>query len=179
VRRKVSKSLLQRFMSELARRSQGPGKVFFTGGATALLLDLREQTIDIDIKIDPEPRGVFEAISAIKNELDLNIELASPADFIPAPPQWQELAAHVTRIGEISFFHYDFAMQALAKIERGFSHDLTDATALVSKGHVSIKQLRERFTQIEPHLIRYPAIDAHRFALKVEQFIRSITLGAT
>jgi len=179
VRQKVSKSLLHRFMAELARRSHGPGKVYFTGGATALLLDLREQTIDIDIKIEPEPRGVFEAISALKNELDLNIELASPADFIPAPAQWQELATHVTKIDELSFFHYDFAMQALAKIERGFSHDLTDAAALISKGYISVQQLRERFSQIEPGLIRYPAIDAHRFALKVEQFIQSITRGST
>lgn len=175
MRQKVSKSLLHRFMTELARRSHGPGKIYFTGGATALLLDVREQTIDIDIKIEPEPRGVFEAISALKNELDLNIELASPADFIPAPPKWQELATHVAIIGELSFFHYDFAMQALAKIERGFSHDLTDAAALISKGHVSVEQLRERFAQIKPDLIRYPAIDAPRFALKVEQFIRSIT----
>ena len=70
-------------------------------------------------------------------------------------------------------------MQALAKIERGFSHDLTDAAALISNGWMSVEQLRERFTQIEPDLIRYPAIDAPRFALKVEQFIRSITQGPT
>jgi hypothetical protein len=174
VRQKVSKSLLSKFMVELSRRTAGAGRIYFTGGATALLLGFREQTLDIDIKIDPEPRGVFEAIAAIKNELDLNIELASPADFIPAPPMWQDLARHVAQIGDLAFFHYDLVMQALAKIERGFSHDLRDAANLVSQGYISIEQLRERFAQIEPHLIRYPAIKGEEFKVKVDNFIQSL-----
>ena len=68
-------------MRELATAARGPGNIYFTGGATALLLGFREQTIDVDIKMDPEPAGAFEAIATLKNVLDLNIELASPADF--------------------------------------------------------------------------------------------------
>lgn len=52
-------------MQELARRTQGAGRVYFTGGSTVLLLGLRQQTIDINIKVDPEPRGVFEAIAKL------------------------------------------------------------------------------------------------------------------
>jgi hypothetical protein len=77
-------------MEELARRAQSKGKVYFTGGATALLLGMREQTIDLDIKFAPEPRGVFEAIGGLKNQLDLNVELAAPDDFIPVTDDWQE-----------------------------------------------------------------------------------------
>lgn len=174
VRQKVTKALLEKFMSELARRTSGPGSVFFTGGSTALLLGLREQTIDIDIKIDPEPRGIFEAIKELKDELDLNIELASPADFIPAPPQWRALATNVGKIRELSYAHYDLAMQALAKIERGFSHDLADAAALISNRYITAEQLRERFAQIQPHMIRYPAIDEQAFTIKLDNFLRSI-----
>ncbi len=39
-------------MQELAGAARGPGKVYFTGGATALLLGFREQTIDIDLKLE-------------------------------------------------------------------------------------------------------------------------------
>lgn len=158
-------------MREFARRTRGPGNVFFTGGSTALLLDIREQTIDIDIKIAPEPRGAFEAIAAIKQELDLNIELASPDDFIPAPPEWKALAVPIETVGEIGFFHYDFVLQALSKIERGFSQDLSDVALLIRGGHITREQLRERFSQIEGSLIRYPAIDAQEFREKVETFL--------
>lgn len=176
LRRAVSKSLLHRFMSELSSRTKGSGKIYFTGGATALLLGFREQTVDIDIKIDPEPKGIFEAIAAIKNELDLNIELAAPSDFIPASPLWRDLASHITDVGGLSFFHYDFALQALAKIERGFSHDLADASHFISKSYVSVEQLTGRFKEIEPYLIRYPAIDPKQFRSKLDNFLSSFNL---
>jgi hypothetical protein len=172
----VSKSLLHKFMSELSRRTTGSGKIYFAGGATALLLGFREQTVDIDIKIDPEPKGIFEAIAAIKNELDLNIELAAPSDFIPASPLWRDLASHITDVGDLSFFHYDLALQALAKVERGFSHDLADASNLVAKGYVSVEQLMGRFDEIEPYLIRYPAINPKQFKSKFDNFLSSFSL---
>ncbi len=148
--------------------------MYFTGGSTALLLGLREQTIDIDIKIEPEPKGVFEAIAKLKNELSLNIELASPDDFIPAPPAWQNLARPIEKIGDISFFHYDLCMQALAKIERGFSQDIADARGLVERGFVSVEALKERFAQIEGRFIRYPAINPEEFKAKLVGFISSL-----
>jgi len=162
-------------MREIAKRTQGAGCVYFTGGATALLLGLREQTIDVDIKVDPEPRGIFEAISNLKDELSLNVELASPDDFIPAPPAWQDLAKPIEKIGDIAFFHYDLCMQVLAKIERGFSQDLMDARGLVKKEFVSIETLRNRFAQIEGQFIRYPVINLNEFKAKLDAFISSLS----
>ncbi len=107
---------LKVFMEELAAAAQSPGKVYFTGGATALLLGFREQTIDIDLKLDPEPKGVFEAIAKLKNSLDVNVELASPDNFIPAPRDWRERSRHIASIRSVEFFHYDFALQALSKL---------------------------------------------------------------
>src|SRR5947209_13812565 len=105
VRRKVTKEALKQFMEELAAASQSPGKVYFTGGATALLLGFREQTIDIDLKLDPEPDGVFEAIAQLKNRLNLNVELASPDDFIPRAADWREQSRHIASIGQVEFYH--------------------------------------------------------------------------
>src|SRR5262245_8826144 len=101
MRRKVTKAALQQFMKELAAAARSPGKVYFTGGATALLLGFRKQTIDIDLKLDPEPAGVFEAIAALKNRLDLNVELAAPDDFIPAATDWRERSRHISSIGPV------------------------------------------------------------------------------
>jgi hypothetical protein len=175
MREKVTPERLRIFMREISRRTQGEGRVYFTGGSTALLLGLREQTIDVDIKVDPEPRGIFEAIADLKNELSLNVELASPDDFIPAPPAWQDLATPIERIGDISFFHYDLCMQALAKIERGFSQDLADARGLVEKKFVSIENLKKRFVQIEDRFIRYPVINPDEFKAKLGAFISSLS----
>src|SRR6266705_3235314 len=128
MRQRVTPARLQQFMQALAAAARGPGKVYLTGGATALLLGFREQTIDIDIKLDPEPEGAFEAIAALKNRLDLNVELASPEDFIPAAADWRERSRHIASIGRLEFFHYDFALQALSKLERGHAQDLKDVT---------------------------------------------------
>lgn len=46
MRRNVTPAKLSQFMRELAAAARGPGKVYLTGGATALLLGFREQTID-------------------------------------------------------------------------------------------------------------------------------------
>ena len=138
-----------------------------------LLLGFRAQTIDVDIKLDPEPEGAFEAIAVLKNSLDLNVELASPDDFIPAAPDWRERSRHIVSIGRLDFFHYDFSLQALAKLERGHAQDLEDVSSLVRGGYVAAEQLRSRFSQIEPGLPRYPAIDAQQFKQKVEEFLKT------
>jgi hypothetical protein len=174
MRRKVTTASLKQFMQELAARAHGPGKVYFTGGATALLLGFRDQTIDIDIKLDPEPAGVFEAIAELKNRLDVNVELASPDDFIPATADWRERSRHIASIGHLQFFHYDFALQALSKVERGHGQDLEDAANLVRAGFVSPEELRSRFAAIEPKLLRYPAVDPQLFRKKVEDFLASL-----
>ena len=160
-------------MHELAAAARSPGKVYFTGGATALLLGFREQTIDIDLKLDPEPEGAFEAIAVLKNSLDLNVELASPDDFIPPAPDWRERSRHIASIGRLEFFHYDFALQALAKLERGHAQDLEDAASFLRGGYVTADELRTRFEQIEAALIRYPAIDPQQFRQKVMDFLKS------
>jgi hypothetical protein len=171
MRRKVTIETLKQFMRELAGAARSPGKVYFTGGATALLLGFREQTIDIDIKLDPEPEGAFEAIAELKNRLDLNVELASPDDFIPAAADWRERSRHIASIGRLEFYHYDFSLQALAKLERGHAQDLEDVASLVRGGYVSVDELKIKFSRIESDLLRYPAVDSQQFKKKVEDFL--------
>jgi hypothetical protein len=171
MRRKVTPETLRQFMNELAAAARSPGNVYFTGGTTALLLGFRDQTIDIDLKFDPEPIGVFEAIAVLKNRLDLNVELASPGDFIPVAHDWRTQSQHIVHIGLLDFFHFDFSMQALSKIERGLAQDLSDATRLVSGKQVTVQELKRRFAQIEPELLRYPAIDPGQFRVKLDRFL--------
>jgi hypothetical protein len=161
-------------MDELAASARSPGKVYFTGGATSLLLGFREQTIDIDIKLDPEPEGVFEAIARLKNRLDLNVELASPDDFIPATSDWKKNSPLVASIGKVEFFHFDLTLKALAKLERGNEQDIEDVKSLLRGGYVTAEGLIRKFAQIESQLLRYPAIDPEDFRKKVEDFLKGL-----
>jgi hypothetical protein len=90
-------------LRELSRRARGPGSVYLTGGASAALIGWRERTIDVDLKLDPEPAGVFEALARLKDELDLNVELAAPDQFIPALPDWRERSRPIDLPGPIRF----------------------------------------------------------------------------
>lgn len=46
--------LLREFMRRLGRESKQPGRVYLTGGATAVLLGWRPTTIDVDLKLEAE-----------------------------------------------------------------------------------------------------------------------------
>lgn len=158
-------------MQKLAEAVRSPGKIYFTGGATALLLGFREQTIGIDLKMDPEPEGAFDAIAVLKNQLNVNVELAAPDDFIPPAKDWREHSRHIASIEGVEFYHYDFSLQALAKLERGHAQDLEDVSSLVRGGYVTMAELKGRFLEIQPRLSRYPAIDPEQFKKKLEDFL--------
>ena len=74
---------IERFMSELGRAVQVESRFYLTGGATAVLHGWRESTIDVDIKLMPDRDELLREIPRLKEELDLNVELAAPSDFIP------------------------------------------------------------------------------------------------
>ena len=90
-------------MEAFGKRVKTAGRIYLTGGATALLHGWRKMTIDVDLKADPEPQGFFEAIATLKDELSINIELASPSDFIPELPDWKSRSIFIARHGLIDF----------------------------------------------------------------------------
>lgn len=161
------------FMRRLGELAYGPGRVYFVGGASAVLIGWRETTVDVDLKLAPEPAGAFEAIAAIKDALAINVELAAPDDFIPALPDWPARSPHIVRHGRVDFFHYDFHAQALAKIERGHEQDLRDVAAMHEHGLIAPGPLASWFAAIKDALPRYPAVDPTAF----EGRLRAATLA--
>ena len=129
-------------------------------------------TIDIDLKIVPETDEILRSLPKLKEQLHLNIELASPQDFIPELPGWQERSLFIREEGKLFFYHYDFYAQALAKIERRHDNDLIDVKHLITSGLVKPRRLLEFFAKIEDEIHRYPALDARTFRASVEQIVR-------
>jgi hypothetical protein len=154
-------------MRALGQAATAPGRILFTGGATAVLLGWRQNTIDIDIKLVPDQDAILRAIPALKESLDINVELAAPDDFIPVREGWADRSPFVAQEGRLTFHHFELVAQALAKIERGHAQDLTDVRTMLERGLVSTLQLRTEFAAIAPALYRYPAIDPASFARAV------------
>ncbi len=155
------------FMRRLGQRAEAGGRVYFTGGATALLLGWRSTTIDIDLALDTDSEHLLRLVPILKEELELNIELAAPSDFIPELPGWRERSHFITREGPVHFFHYDLYAQALSKVERGHAQDRDDVRALLKRNLIDPGRAMALFECIESEIYRYPAIDPATFRREV------------
>ena len=169
----VDADRINRLMEAIGRRAKGPGRVYLVGGATAVLIGWRGTTVDADLKLDPEPPGVFEAIAMLKDELDVNVELAAPDQFVPPLPGWRERSPFIVRHGQVDYFHYDFYGQALAKIERGHQTDLGDVHAMVERGLIDLGELVRLFERVTADLLRYPAISEETVRAKLMAMVAS------
>lgn len=160
---------IRRFMEALGAAADAPARGYVTGGATAVLLGWRTSTIDVDVKLVPEHDAILRAIPHLKETLRINVELASPADFIPVPPGWEDRSTFIVQEKRLAFYHFDFPAQALAKVERGHAQDLADVREMLARGLIDPKRVLEYFERVEPELYRYPAIHAPSFRRAVEE----------
>ncbi|MEK7704492.1 MAG: DUF6036 family nucleotidyltransferase [Myxococcota bacterium] len=175
VRDPVDKQKILVLIERLGAQSRGPGRVYLTGGATALLMGWRHTTLDVDLKLDPEPAGIFDSIRRLKDELQVNIELAAPDQFLPPLPGWKERSVLIAVHASVEFYHYDLYSQALAKIERGHQQDALDVREMLGRGIVDPRELLRLAHAIEADLVRYPAVDADTLYAKVDEALRAAT----
>ncbi len=173
MRERADEDRIRRLAAELGRRAAPGTRLYLTGGATAVLEGWRDSTVDVDIRIEPESDELLRAISELKEKLDVNIELASPADFLPELPGWRERSRFRFREGSLDVYDFDFYSQALSKVERGFDLDLADLEAMIGGGLVDAQRLLKLFGEIEDELYRFPAVDPSGLRAKLERLPRS------
>ena len=171
MRSNIDPEKIEQLMEILGREARGSGSVYFTGGASALLIGWRSSTVDIDIRLDPEPPGIFQAIAKLKQKLNINIELASPQDFLPPLPGWRDRSVFIGKRGKILFYHYDFTAQALSKLSRGYDRDLSDVRAMYAQGLISLDDVSNCLSAIEPELIRFPSLNPETLKSRLSNFI--------
>jgi hypothetical protein len=142
--------------------------MYLTGGATAVLEGWRSSTVDIDVRFEPDSDAALTRIRDLKEELEVNVELASPLDFLPPLEGWRERSRFRFREGNLEVFDFDPYSQALSKLERGFDLELQDVRSMVESGQVEPAKLLEVFEGIEPELFRFPAVDPASLRAAVE-----------
>jgi hypothetical protein len=168
MRRLADPDRIKELMRRLGQQPGRGGRVYLTGGASALLIGWRQTTIDVDLMFDADAEPLLRAVVELKEALEINVELASPADFIPELPGWRDRSRFIAREGRLDFLHYDFYAQALAKVERGHATDMADVAEMVTRQLVQPAEALRLFGDVEPELYRYPAIDAASFRRQVE-----------
>jgi hypothetical protein len=169
VRELTDAERVHRFMRAVGAEATGETRAYLTGGTTAVLVGWRATTVDIDIVFEPERDEILRALPRIKDDLQVNVELASPAQFVPVPEGWEERSVFVTREGQVDFFHFDPYAQAISKLERAHETDLADVTAMIDRGLVEPDRLRALYEHVEPELYRFPAIDPRGLRSRVER----------
>lgn len=155
------------FARELGRLTRTPARIYLTGGATAVIEGWRASTVDIDVRFEPDTDELLRHLPALKERLEVNVELTSPPDFIPELPEWRERSPFLFREGSLDVHHFDPYSQALAKVERAFDQDLKDVRDMIERGLVDPARALALYAAIEPELFRYPAIDPGTFRSRV------------
>lgn len=159
---------VRRLAVELGRVVSPGTKMYLTGGATAVLEGWRDSTVDIDVRFEPGSDEPLRRIAELKEEMAVNVELASPLDFLPELPGWRERSRFRFREGNLEVFDFDLYSQALSKLERGLELDRQDVESMVKGGDLDPGKLLELFEEVEPHLYRFPAVDPRTLRGSVE-----------
>ena len=123
----------------------------------------------------PELDEMYQKFPELKDKLNINIEIASPAHFIPELPQWKERRIFIDTIDRVSFYHYDPYSQAISKIERGHSQDVHDVKKMIQESLIHVDQLKTLFQAILPKLYKYPALNLQSFEKRFTEFLDSIS----
>ena len=153
MRAPADRERIERFLTRLGASVSEPGRIYLVGGTTMVYEGFRATTMDIDLLVEADNPGVIvAAVRDLKDALDINVEFASPRDFIPLPAGWRERSIYIGRYGPLDVFHFDLYSMALSKIERGAERDFQDVVALVRSGRIDPAELDTAFHEIAPRI---------------------------
>lgn len=141
MRQRVGQQEIEHFLVQVGRTRQ-PGRLYLTGGAALVHRGIRPgQTLDIDIQITVDPANLTAQIAQLKQKMNINVEFASPGDFIPLPTQWEARSEFIKRYDQVDVFYFDWYSIALSKMQRANRQDVVDVQLLVRQGFIDLNEL--------------------------------------
>ncbi|MBI2939559.1 MAG: hypothetical protein HYY04_03905 [Chloroflexi bacterium] len=152
MREPADRARLDRFLRELGRQMRRPIRVYLVGGTVLVDLGLRDATLDIDYTVradDPAATADFErVVPTLKDRLNVNVEPASPEDFMPVRRNAIEASPYKRSYGPVSVYYYDLVSTVLAKAARGSERDVADVEALVRSGLVDWDEVERAWQEV-------------------------------
>jgi hypothetical protein len=171
MRQHVGQREIEQFLIEVGR-TRRPGRLYLTGGAALVHRGIRlGQTLDIDIQITIDPANLTTEIAQLKQKLNMNIEFASPGDFMPLPAQWEARSQFINRYNQVDAFYFDWYSIALSKTQRASRQDILDVQLLVRQGYVEVMEL-DQLCQDVLNKISHPPYDRLFPNLSQSQFLQ-------
>jgi len=175
----VTPARLEQFLTRLGREYREQGSVYLVGGTGLLYQQLKGLTKDVDLttRVLPASQDRFgEVVRRLGRELNMAIEVVSPADFIPLPRGAEERHRYLGRQGSLDLYAFDPVSTALAKIARGRAGDYADVRALVEAGQISGTQLTVALEEILPRVAAGEAlkITPDAFRTHMTEFLESL-----
>lgn len=174
-REPATRERIDLFLQQLGRTFRGSGRLYLVGGAMMVYDGFRAQTQDVDYTVQmsaDDEQDFTAAMVRLKRDLNLNVEPASPGDFIPLPHSWQERSRFLGRYGSLDVFSFDPIATALSKIARGLQRDIDDVLALLAAGRITLADLSTAFAEIVPRLERESIrVDEDDFRRKFAAFV--------
>ena len=176
--RKVSDAeRIRRFMRAFGAEAVSDARTYFTGGATAVLLGWRDSTIAIDLRIFPESDRLFRALPSLKETLEINVELASPASFLFRNfPAREDRSLFIAREGRFPFFITIFTPRSWPRsspvtnrISRTCASSFEESGS--NRGRLSVisRLSNHNSTAIRPSIRRHSEGELSRFSPQAEQ----------
>jgi hypothetical protein len=153
LRQGVNRERISLLLREVGQRFHQPARLHLVGGTSLVFEGYRQLTLDVDLTIEVSAEGhsqLVQALQEIMLALDMNIEEASPGDFIPLPAGYMDRHEFIGRYGQVEVFHFDWYSNALSKIERGRQQDLADVVALLQHERIEWSRLEAMFHEILP-----------------------------
>jgi hypothetical protein len=177
MRQHVTKADIEKFLHALGKAFRKPGRLYLAGGAALVHLGIRSgSTMDIDVTIEATSEDeMVTAIRRLVDQMQINVEFASPGDFIPLPAQWMAQAKYVGRYGSVDVFYFDFYSLALSKISRGNDRDLIDVKLLLQQKLITLEELDRAYNEVLPRVGKRPYLNlnpqkfAERYAMVRQQ----------
>src|SRR5260370_13246226 len=165
--RGFKKGASESFLQTVGKIFRNLARLYLVGGAALVHMGVRSGfTEDIDVQVSGASEGdLIVAIQRMIERMQVNVEFASPVDFIPLPKQWESHARFVARYSTIAVFYFDFYTIALSKMERGNNRDIEDVKLLVQQGIIALDELDSAYQEVLAQLGkgRYPRITPKRF----------------
>lgn len=134
---------IEAFLAQLAGRFSKPATLYLLGGSALCFLGNPRRTVDIDYTVgQPGPKEeLAQAITALADELRLELESVPIDEFVPLPNNSAQRHRPVGQFGSLMVYVYDPYTIALSKLARGFETDLQDVLFLLRREIIDMDTL--------------------------------------